>query len=218
MQRLDKTLISFVTQTERTYKGIFSYCFPSSTSSTGFLKLRPRDFPNNVKFTHLIANPDYPAYYFINIISIRVGHVQLLTHDFGLMFRNTIIDSGTVITRLPMNVYMTMRNEFQNHMNVLGYGIVQSPVNYFDTCYLNNTRLISIIPIITFTFEGGVNVDLDASATLFPFHAGYIVCLAFVGNSDPTELNVFGNTQQKKLEVVYDVEGERLGFIPDGCP
>ncbi|KAL3651542.1 hypothetical protein CASFOL_004544 [Castilleja foliolosa] len=214
---LSRAPIAFVTQTEPTYKRVFSYCFPSSTSLTGFLKLGPRDYPNNIKFTHLIANPDYPSFYFIDIISIRVGHIELSIEEFDLMFPGNIIDTGTVITHLPMNIYTTMRNEFQKQINSFGYQIVQNPNDFFDTCYHNSIHLINIVPTITFTFEGGVDVDMDDSATLYALDEWNIVCLAFVGNSEAGQFTIFGNTQQKKLEVVYDVEGGILGFIPDGC-
>ncbi|KAL3618308.1 hypothetical protein CASFOL_038629 [Castilleja foliolosa] len=215
---LGRTPISFVSQTEPIYKGNFSYCFPSSTSSTGFLKLGPRDYPNNMKFTKLIFNPNSPLFYFINITSIRVGHVELSIQGSDWMFPGTIIDTGTVVTRLPMNVYRTMRNEFQKQMQNSGYNqMLPFPGSIMDTCYNNNIDLINSVPIITFTFEGGVAVDMDASATLYALGASNMVCLAFSGNSDSSQLNIFGNTQQKKLEVVYDVVGGKLGFIPGGC-
>ena len=41
-------------------------------------------------------------------------------------------------------------------------------------------------------------------------------CLAYAGNSNPSEIAVFGNEQQKGLEVVYGVVGGRIGFRPGG--
>ncbi|KAL3616520.1 hypothetical protein CASFOL_039910 [Castilleja foliolosa] len=132
---LGKDPISFVSQTEDIYNGIFSYCFPSSPSSTGFLKLGPRDYPDNMRFTPLIASLSYPSFYFINIISISVGHVQLSINLLDLRFPGTVIDSGTVVSRLPLNVYITMRNEFHRQMTNYGYQTAQSPHHFFDTCY-----------------------------------------------------------------------------------
>ena len=43
------------------------------------------------------------------------------------------------------------------------------------------------------------------------------VCLAFAGNSDAGEKAIFGNTQQKNFEVVYDVGGGKVGFAPTSC-
>ncbi|KAB1204780.1 Protein ASPARTIC PROTEASE IN GUARD CELL 1 [Morella rubra] len=43
------------------------------------------------------------------------------------------------------------------------------------------------------------------------------VCLAFAGNRNETSIGIIGNTQQRELEVVYDVAGERIGFGKGGC-
>ncbi|KAL3616513.1 hypothetical protein CASFOL_039903 [Castilleja foliolosa] len=214
---LGRDNVSFVSQTEDIYNGIFSYCFPSSPSSTGFLKLGPRDYSDNVRFTRLITDPSYPSFYFLNIISISVGGVDLSKNDdqFDLSFPGTVIDTGTVISRLPLYEYIKMRNEFQKQMAYFGYLIIQSPSSLLDTCYYNIVDLI--VPTITFTFEGDVNVDMDASTTLYTFVDSKISCLAFAGNNKGELLAVFGNFQQKTLEVVYDVSEGLLGFSPHGC-
>ncbi|KAL3629580.1 hypothetical protein CASFOL_026802 [Castilleja foliolosa] len=161
---LGRNLASFVTQTQKIYKRVFSYCLPSSPSSTGFLKLGPTVYPDNMKFTPLIDNSDYPSFYFIDIISIKVGDVELLIDKFDLMYRGTIIDSGTVITRLPMRVYRAMRNVFRKQMRDIGYQIIAFiPSNWFDTCYIDSEHLSNDVPNITFTFKGGVIVDMDYS-------------------------------------------------------
>ncbi|KAL3616517.1 hypothetical protein CASFOL_039907 [Castilleja foliolosa] len=214
---LSRDKVSFVSQTEDIYNEIFSYCFPSSPSSTGFLKLGKRDYPDNVKFTRLITDPSYPSFYFINIISISVGGVDLSKNDdqFDLSFPGTVIDTGTVISRLPMYEYIKMRNEFQKQMAYFGYLMVQSPRRLFDTCYYNIAD--RVVPTITFTFEGDVNVDMDASTTLYTLEDSKISCLAFAGNSKGDLMAVFGNFQQKTLEVVYDVSKGLLGFSHQGC-
>ncbi|KAL3629589.1 hypothetical protein CASFOL_026811 [Castilleja foliolosa] len=215
---LGREPLSFMTQTYETYKGMFSYCLPSSSSSTGFLKLGPMDYPDNLIFTPLMAHSNHPSFYFIDIISIKVADVELLADKFDLMFpAGTIIDSGTVITRLPMNVYRTMRNEFQKYIRHFGFQSVPSPSSVSDTCYDNSKYLRKIVPTITFTFKGGVTVDMDDSTTLYAPSTPKIVCLAFAGNSEADDLTIFGSIQQRKLEVVYDVYGEKLSFIPHGC-
>ncbi|KAL3628340.1 hypothetical protein CASFOL_027386 [Castilleja foliolosa] len=216
--------ISFLAQTEQTYKGIFSYCLPSTPTSTGFLKLGPRSYPNDVKFTRFSTNSDYPSFYFIDVTSIKVGGVQLSIDLSDFNYPGTIIDSGTVITRLSMNIYNTMRDEFQKQMNNSGYGNVQeyhlfdtpSVPKYKSTCYDTSNDSNIKVPIISFTFNDNVTIDLDGSATLYVIDST-LACLAFAGNSDPGDLAIFGNTQQKKFEVVYDVDGGKLGFIHGGC-
>ena len=42
-------------------------------------------------------------------------------------------------------------------------------------------------------------------------------CLAFASNSDPSDLGVFGNVQQKTFNVVYDIPNGEIGFGPEAC-
>ncbi|KAL3629586.1 hypothetical protein CASFOL_026808 [Castilleja foliolosa] len=214
---LGRNLASFVTQTQKLYKRVFSYCLPSSPSSTGFLKLGRRVYPDDLKFTPLIDNSNHPSFYFIDIISIKVGKVELLVNKFNLMYPGTIIDSGTMFTYLPIKVYRALRNEFQKQMKNIGYQIiVPIPSTWFDTCYDDSEYLSNAVPIITFTFKGGVPVDMDYSAILYAQDTN-IKCLAFAGNKNADDFTIFGNTQQMKFEVVYDAYRGKLGFIPHGC-
>ncbi|KAL7187180.1 hypothetical protein ACSBR1_037284 [Camellia fascicularis] len=78
------------------------------------------------------------------------------------VFKTTtsIIDSGTVITRLPPAIYSALRTAFRRKMT-----------NYPMT----------------------------------------------KGNSNASDVGIFGNNQQKTLEVAYDVTGGKLGLGTGGC-
>ncbi|GLT56899.1 hypothetical protein SLA2020_299120 [Shorea laevis] len=65
-------------------------------------------------------------------------------------------------------------------------------------------------------FGGSVEVDLDKSGIMFGQDVSQ-VCLAFAGNGDDSEVGIFGNVQQKTLQVVYDGAGGRVGFGASGC-
>ncbi|VFQ98646.1 unnamed protein product [Cuscuta campestris] len=128
-----------------------------------------------------------------------------------------IIDSGTVITRLPPAAYVALKSAFVKEMK--SYRNVPG-VSVLDTCFdFSNTSEGKLkLPSIGFGFSGNVSVDLPASGILYVVESNLSkVCLAFAGNEDPTEMGVFGNTQQQTVDVVYDVEGGRLGFSPGGC-
>ncbi|KAL3629584.1 hypothetical protein CASFOL_026806 [Castilleja foliolosa] len=221
---LSKTQVSFVSQTSDIYKGIFSYCIPSGPSEIGFMKLGPRDYPNDdVKFTRFITSSNYdPSFYFIDITSIKVAGVELSIGKFDLIFPGTIIDSGTTYTYLPKNVYTAMRDEFRKKIRSKNRIIVKSPSKKLDTCYGNS--VYNIVPTITlFIFEGGVSVDMNGSVTLISVLDNQqprrsFACLAFAENIKDDDVSIFGNYQQRRFEVVYDVYGKGLGFIPNKCP
>ncbi|XVE71298.1 hypothetical protein DITRI_Ditri10aG0140300 [Diplodiscus trichospermus] len=124
-----------------------------------------------------------------------------------------VIDSGTIITRLPATAYDALRSEFQKQMS-------QHPMaerrQILDTCYdLSEYSTISV-PTISFFFNGDVEVPIHEQGIIIGGSPSQ-KCLAFVGNSDDAGVAIFGNTQQKTLEVVYDGAGERIGFTTRGC-
>ncbi|CAI9755590.1 unnamed protein product [Fraxinus pennsylvanica] len=209
---LGQDALSIVSQTEQKYGKYFSYCLPSSSSSSGHLTFGNSGVSSNVKFTPF-ANSQDTSFYFINILGISVGTTQLSISPSVFKTAGTIIDSGTVITRLPPDAYSALRTEFKKGMSKYPSAPAFS---ILDTCYdLSNYTTITI-PKIGFTFDGNVKVDIVAMGTLVAVDSSR-VCLAFAGNSDASDIGILGNVQQRTMEVVYDVAGGKLGFGPGGC-
>ncbi|KAL6586520.1 hypothetical protein OROMI_001508 [Orobanche minor] len=206
---------SIVSQTAKKYGKYFSYCLPSVSSSTGHLTFgrRNADSHKNVRFTPFVGLRPDSSFYFIEIEYISVGGQRLQIDPSVFTTEGTIIDSGTVITRLPNEAYVRMRDEFKSHMKNFSSAGAHS---ILDTCYNYSKDHEMKIPTISFTFRDNVTVDLDASGTLINVDST-TACLAFAGNRGGSGMSIFGNTQQKTLEVVYDVAGGKLGFGRRGC-
>ncbi|KAK6927735.1 Xylanase inhibitor, C-terminal [Dillenia turbinata] len=169
---------------------------------------------NSLKFTNLGQNANHPSFYYIDIVDISVGGQNLNLPPSLFSSKGSIIDSGTVITRLPKTAYAALRSAFQQQMS--NYPTTSPPPQLFDTCYdLSGYGTVNI-PKITFLFGNNVNVDIVAEGILVVVSATQY-CLAFAGNSDDDHIAIFGNYQQQKYEVVYDVAGGRLGFGPGAC-
>ena len=93
---------------------------------------------------------------------------------------------------------------------------ITDELSILDTCYdLSGYKVVSI-PKISFKFGGNVTVELAAAGTLY-FDSVDQVCLAFAANDYDDDVTIFGNVQQKTLQVVYDVGGGRVGFGLGGC-
>ncbi|PIN13915.1 Aspartyl protease [Handroanthus impetiginosus] len=204
--------ISLISQTAQKYGKYFSYCLPSTPSQTGHLTLGKNGVPCNVKFTPF-DNSQGPSFYFINILSITVGGHQLPIEQSVFKTSGCIIDSGTVITRLPPAAYATMRIEFRKQMSK--YKIAPA-FEILDTCYDLSGYTTITIPVISFTFSVNVKVNLAPFGILVAVSAT-TACLAFAPNWDVSDVAIFGNTQHKTFEVIYDVAGGKLGFGPDAC-
>ncbi|KAK9273747.1 hypothetical protein L1049_018557 [Liquidambar formosana] len=211
---LGRDKLSFVSQSAFKYGSFFSYCLPSSPSSTGHLKFgKGGGAPTNEKFTPLLTKSRFPSFYFIDVVAISVGGQKLSIPSSVFSTAGTIIDSGTVITRLPATAYAALRSAFRQRMSK--YPMTQ-PLEILDTCYdLSQYSSVSI-PRIMFSFGGGVEVDVDLSGILFGAKTSQL-CLAVAGNGGDTAISTFGNYQQKRFDVIYDVAGGQLGFAPGGC-
>ncbi|XP_030531996.1 aspartyl protease family protein At5g10770-like [Rhodamnia argentea] len=206
--------ISIVQQTAAKYGKHFSYCLPSSPSSTGHLTFgKDGGASSSVSFTPLSKIPPSSQFYRISIEGISVGGNRLSIPSTVFSSGGAIIDSGTVITRLPPTAYSALRDAFRTAMA----NYTKAPAfSLFDTCYDFSKESTVVVPFITFSFAGGVEVNLDLSGILYPVQSSQI-CLAFAANPADSNLGIYGNTQQKTFDVVYDVAGGKLGFGSNGC-
>ncbi|KAK2970506.1 hypothetical protein RJ640_013578 [Escallonia rubra] len=209
---LGRDKLSIVSQTAQKYGQFFSYCLPSTSSKTGYLTFGKSGVPSSVAFTPL-SNSQGQSFYFIDVTAIIVGGTKLSISPTVFSNSGTIIDSGTVITRLPPAAYSALRAAFRQQMTKYP---TAPALSILDTCYDLSKYTTVSIPTISFLFNGNVQVDLAFSGILYAGSASQ-VCLGFAGNSDASAVGIFGNVQQKTLNVVYDVAGGKLGFGPGGC-
>ncbi|XP_004297874.1 PREDICTED: protein ASPARTIC PROTEASE IN GUARD CELL 2-like [Fragaria vesca subsp. vesca] len=189
----------------------------ATTSSTGYLSFGSPTGASNaaIKYTRLTTLSSGSTYYGLNLVGINVNGQKLSIPASVFSSPGTIIDSGTVISRLPPTAFSALRDAFQAAMT--SYPSVPGD-GFLDTCYDLNCNPTVTYPKIEFVFGDGVTLTLDATGIVYLLDGTMKqVCLAFVGNDDADELTIFGNTQQKNMEVLYDVAGERVGFAPGGC-
>lgn len=212
--------LSFVSQTADLYDKTFSYCLPSLGSSafTGSLRLGKGALSApGLQFTPLLSNAQLPSFYFLGLSGISVGEerVSIPAGTFATG-KGTIIDSGTVITRLVEPAYNAMRDSFRRQLSNLS---LARPLRPFDTCYKGPSGDVKF-PVITLHFENSVDLTLPLENTLYPANAkGSVLCLAFalppaVGDS---VVSIIGNYQQQNFRIVHDVPGSRLGIAPENC-
>ncbi|KAJ6732189.1 ASPARTYL PROTEASES [Salix purpurea] len=209
---LGRHKLSVVSQTAQKYNKIFSYCLPSSSSSTGFLTFGGSASKNS-KFTPLSTISASSSFYGLDFTGISVGGTKLAISASVFSTAGAIIDSGTTITWLPPAAYSELRASFRNLMS--NYPLT-SALGTLDTCYDFSSYSTISVPKIGFFFSSGIEVDIDVSGVFFASSISQ-VCLAFAGNSDAADLLIFGNVQQKTLEVFYDGSAGKVGFAPGGC-
>nr|XP_043620557.1 probable aspartyl protease At4g16563 [Erigeron canadensis] len=194
----------------------------------------------NMQFTPMLKNPMYRNYYYIGLEGITLGIgsgslIQVPTNlkDFD-SFGNggMLIDSGTTYTHLPQPFYSQLISELQSIIDHPRATEVEERTG-FDLCYrvpcLNKDGMTMmdvddhLLPSITFHFMNNVSLVLPQGNNFYamgaPRNSTVVKCLLYqsMDDGDYGPAGVFGSFQQQNMEVVYDMENERIGFQTMDC-
>ncbi|KAI4365001.1 hypothetical protein MLD38_021027 [Melastoma candidum] len=210
---LARQKLSLLSQVSPRYGYAFSYCLPTATSSgsnRGYLAIGKASLSASAyKYTPMITNPSEPSLYFLRLSSIIING-KAIGVSASAYNVPTIIDSGTVITRLPETIYTALSQAF---VKVMSAKYTQATsYSILDTCFKGSVKKMSA-PQIKIVFQGGVDLSLDARNILVDVDGGR-TCLAFAGGS---RIAVVGNYQQQTFSVAYDAVNSRIGFAAGGC-
>ncbi|XP_027931019.1 aspartyl protease family protein At5g10770-like [Vigna unguiculata] len=209
--------LSMLSQLSQKYGNAFSYCLPTSfsqpnSSLSGFLSIGASSLTSSpYKFTPLLKNPKIPSLYFLGLTTITVAGkpIQVSASSYNVP---TIIDSGTVITRLPEAVYNALQQSF---VTIMSKKYAQAPgYSILDTCFKGSVKEMSTVPLIQLIFRGGAGLALEAHNSLIEIEKG-LTCLALAGTPNP--ISIIGNYQQQTFKVAYDVANSKIGFAAAGC-
>ncbi|CAM0914110.1 unnamed protein product [Alopecurus aequalis] len=206
---LAKNKLSLFSQLAPTLGSLFSYCLSTPTSaSAGSLSIGSFK-PGQYSYTPMLSNSLEPSLYFISIAGMSVGGSPLAVSSSAYSSLPTIIDSGTVITRLPTDVYAALSKAVAAAMG----GTPRAPAfKILDTCFKGQASKLNV-PTVDLTFAGGATLKF-ATANVLVDLDGSTTCLAFAATDDTT---VIGNTQQQTFNIVYDIAQSRIGFAAGGC-
>ncbi|XP_057834133.2 aspartyl protease family protein 2 [Cryptomeria japonica] len=205
---LGQSSIGFPSQTSSAFGEVFSYCFPSVSSSvpSGFLHFGEAAILDyDVQFTPFVGSRSSSSQYFIKMTNVSVGD-DILAISTAIM-----VDSGTVISRLEQSIYGKLRDTFNQNMPKLQ---IASPVSPFDTCFQVSSIYEINIPLITLHFQNNVDLHLTPVHVLYPADEG-VMCFAFAPSSSGR--SVLGNFQQQTYKFVYDIPNARLGISALEC-
>lgn len=205
---LAKDHLSLLSQVSTAYGNSFSYCLPSA-AGTGYLSFGAYA-PANLAFTPMITSSLDKSLYFLRLTGITVQSRSLAVSASAYAGTPTIIDSGTVITRLPDAIYAALSKAVvaavgRKRRRAAEYSIL-------DTCYVGSGVGMAV-PDVEFVFEGGAVMRLPGKNVMVDVEKGRS-CLGFAAAGS---VAIIGNRQQEGFKVVYDVGKGRIGFGADGC-
>ncbi|KAF7103167.1 hypothetical protein CFC21_104189 [Triticum aestivum] len=205
---------SLTVQAYDKYGGAFAYCLPASLTGTGYLDFGPGSAGNNARLTPMLTDKGQ-TFYYVGLTGIRVGGQQVPVAESVFSTAGTLVDSGTVITRLPATAYLALSKAFAKAMSASGYKTAPA-YSILDTCY-DFTGLSDVsLPTVSLVFQGGTCLDVDVSGIVYAISQAQ-VCLAFASNGDDESVAIIGNTQQKTYGVLYDLGKKTVGFAPGSC-
>ncbi|CAN6451458.1 unnamed protein product [Victoria cruziana] len=209
---LGRTKLSVVSQAMNKYGGVFSYCLPTS-NNVGHLTFGPdRSSYSQAKFTPLLP---HDKFYYVPLTGISVGGRLLPVSSSVFGNKGTVLDSGTVITRLPPAAYGALRSAFRAFMAQQNYPLTL-PISILDTCYDLSSYTLVQVPKIVLHFRRGSDLDLDVRNIVIASSLSQ-VCLAFAGNAEAEDVGIIGNWQQKTTLVVHDIPSSKIGFVQGAC-
>lgn len=215
---LGRGKLSLPSQAAPSFGGVFSYCLPSYNTTPGYLNIGATKPTSTVpvQYTAMIKKPQYPSFYFIELVSINIGGYILPVPPSVFTKTGTLLDSGTILTYLPPPAYTSLRDRFKFTMQG---NKPAPPYEPLDTCYDFTGQGAIVIPAVSFNFSDGAVFDLDFyGIMIFPDDAKPLIgCLAFVSRPAAMPFSIVGNTQQRAAEVIYDVPSQKIGFIPISC-
>lgn len=212
--------LSMLSQLSPKYGSVFSYCLPTVSSgrggflSIGNLSLAMPNISTAYKFTPMFSDSAAPNLYFLRLTAITVAGRRLEVSPASYRVP-TVMDTGTIITRLPESVYTALREAF---VNVMSKRYAQAPAySILDACFKGSLHNMPVVPEIQMIFRGAANLTLKTPNVLIDGVKG-ITCLAFASSGSTTnQIAIIGNHQQQTFSVAYDVSNSRIGFAADGC-
>ncbi|CAH9142757.1 unnamed protein product [Cuscuta epithymum] len=216
---LGRSDLSLISQTSDVFGRVFSYCLPSSTdseNSKGSLVFGGDSllFKNStpISYAAMVQNPQLYSFYILNHTRTSIGGVLVQDSNRSHMM---ILDSGTVITRLPPSIYKAFKAEFLKQFS--GYTIVTG-YSILDTCFDFSAYEEVNIPTVTLQFEGGAELSVDITGIFyFAKSDASQVCLAMASLTYEDDIGIIGNYQQRNTRVVYDTNNSRVGFAKEVC-
>ncbi|XP_044955689.1 aspartyl protease AED1-like [Hordeum vulgare subsp. vulgare] len=199
----------------------FSYCLPADPGSPGFLSLgatRPELSGRSVVggYATVWDRASHPNLYFLRLVGVSVG-VRHLHVPPAALATDALLEVHATFNYLSHHAYAALRHEFRELMREYRRA---PPVGELETCYdFTGLRSFSV-PMITLRFHGGADLVMDHVLYFKdPRNVFGVACLAFAPAPAyvPAGVAVVGSMAQANMEVVYDVRGGKVGFVPNGC-
>ncbi|PWA67995.1 aspartic peptidase A1 family [Artemisia annua] len=197
----------------------FSHCLVGSGNGGGILVFGQIMDPN-MAYTPLVHSrqvlfrPDYQ----VNLQSISVNGQTLSidpsTFSYAGNQTGTVIDSGTTMAYLPLDVLTLLKDAISQAVSQSAQPVISRE----DGCYIFNSSVSSIFPLVSLNFQGGSSMHIRPQDYLLQDNSkGGAWCLGFQQSSVTQGMTILGDLVLKDKIIVYDLGGQRLGWSDYNC-
>ncbi|GLJ27887.1 hypothetical protein SUGI_0547490 [Cryptomeria japonica] len=222
----------------------FSYCLVSHKFDDNLHVSSPLLFGDiaipkqgKVQYTPMINNSIYPSFYYLGLEGISIGDHWLKLPSSLTQFDSEgngglIIDSGTTFTMLPESLHRKIINRLKTAIQY-NRSVDFEEATGLDLCYnFPTAKGAPMLPTFKFHFKDNATITLPAENYMFMIPdsddhttsttnitSTSVGCLIILSSGDEVygPAAVLGNYQQQNLNVVYDMEKQRIGFLPKIC-
>ncbi|XP_073111835.1 probable aspartyl protease At4g16563 [Elaeis guineensis] len=186
-------------------------------------------------YTPLLPNPKHPYFYSVALLALSVGPTRIPASSIlSTIDRNgnggMVVDSGTTFTMLPAETHSSLAAEFDRQMVRAGFDrtVRAESETGLRPCYNwgSDRNASRRVPGLALHFSGDASVALPRRNYFMGFVSGgkRVGCLMVMSGGDGEgeedyggPAGTLGNFQQQGFEVVYDLEGKRVGFARRQC-
>jgi hypothetical protein len=192
----------------------FSHCLKGNGDGGGILVLGQIQVPSMV-YSPLV--PSLPHYHLhLESISINGKKVAVDPDVYQpSIIKGTIIDSGTTLAYIASSAYDPFIKSIKE-------GIPKSVRSFsskqFDYCFAMTLSVIETFPTVRFNFFGGALMNITPDEYLLrqgPYDVDELWCIGFTKSHDI--FSILGDLVLKDKVIVYDIEGQQIGWANYNC-
>jgi len=207
----------------------FQLC-DGSGNNAGTMWLGGDGSPGSPVYTPLLAINDNNPYYALNVDAVSLGSTSVVTNAAST-FAEPVLDTGTALFYVPTSVF----NTFQTTLQASSGFTAVFGTNTFATsgqsagCVTDasatDAQVEAMLPPIILSLpnmtSGQPDVTIQASSldTYLYSAGGGQYCLAIQDGGAPNQdPSTFGDAFLQAFNTIIDIQGNRIGFSPTGCP
>ncbi|XP_019152431.1 PREDICTED: aspartic proteinase CDR1-like [Ipomoea nil] len=208
--------VSFVKKLRNQIDGKFAYCLSPQPDSKSYISFGTDAIVTGADAvsTPFAVSLDKTIFYWLSLESMSAGDKnfpvkQSSTSDTSDQTGNVIIDSGTMLTVIPTDMFNSLKSELTKQIPATP---IDDPQGEFGLCYSTSDKFEA--PKIVAHFSGA-DVSLS-SRGIFQQAGEGISCLTIVPDQH-LNIFIFGNLSEVDYLVGYDLKAKTVTFKPADC-